>query len=158
MKLKSSPHDTFGTQKRAFNHSWFEKHNWLEYSVNQNAAFCFPCRVFGKNIKHDSLVSDEGEDSPNRAFTCVELLKEFDPFLQKHNPPSNAQYFLPTSQNDTIDYCAQEVAHVIVSEMTKSKVYAIMADQERNEKAEQLAVCVRYVSEGAVKVALHLQR
>ncbi|CAI5669123.1 unnamed protein product [Oreochromis niloticus] len=151
VKLKSYPHDTFGTQKRAFNHSWFEKHNWLEYSVNQNAAFCFPCRVFGKNIKHDSLVSDEGEDSPNRAFTCMELLKEFDPFLQKHNPPSNAQCFLPTSQNDTIDCCAQEVAHVIVSEMTKSKVYAIMADQERNEKAEQLAVCVRYVSEGTVK-------
>lgn len=48
VKLKSYPQD---------NHSWFEKHNWLEYSVNQNTAFCFPCRVFGKNIKHDSLVS-----------------------------------------------------------------------------------------------------
>ncbi|KAL3984315.1 C1q-related factor [Sarotherodon galilaeus] len=151
VKLKSYPHDTFGTQKRAFNHSWFEKHNWLEYSVNQNAAFCFPCRVFGKNIKHDSLVSDEGEDSPNGAFTCMELLKEFDPFLQKHKPPSNTQYILPTSQNDTIDCCAQEVTSVIVSKMTKSKVYAIMADKARNENAEQLAVCVRYVSEGAVK-------
>ena len=57
VKLKSYPQDSFGTQKRAFHHSWFEKHNWLEYSVNQNTAFCFPCRVFGKNIKHDSLVS-----------------------------------------------------------------------------------------------------
>uniref|UniRef100_A0A3Q4GS89 HAT C-terminal dimerisation domain-containing protein n=1 Tax=Neolamprologus brichardi TaxID=32507 RepID=A0A3Q4GS89_NEOBR len=44
-----------------------------------------------------------------------------------------------------------EVTSVIVSEMTKSKVYAIMADEAREEKAEQLAVCVRYVSEGAVK-------
>ncbi|CAI5691776.1 unnamed protein product [Oreochromis niloticus] len=35
--------------------------------------------------------------------------------------------------------------------MTKSKVYSIMADEARDEKAEQLAVCVRYVSEGAVK-------
>ncbi|KAL4007591.1 hypothetical protein ACER0C_001443 [Sarotherodon galilaeus] len=229
VKLKSYPHDTFGTQKRAFNHSWFEKHNWLEYSVNQNAAFCFPCRVFGKNIKHDSLVSsgcknwkkalvifvkhemaqthkdsvvtwksyqgtskqgnvaqmiaaanvseiverreylrrivavtsmlgrqglpfrghDEGEDSPNRGnfLACMELLKEFDPFLQKHNPPSNAQYISPTSQNDMIDCCAQEVT-----------IYAIMADEARDEKAEQLAVYVRYVSEGAVKVSLHLQR
>ncbi|KAL4008783.1 hypothetical protein ACER0C_002635 [Sarotherodon galilaeus] len=137
VKLKSYSHDTFGTQKRAFNHSWFGRHNWLEYSVNQNAAFCFPCRVFGKNIKHDSLVT----------FTCVELLKEFDPFLQKHNPPSNAQYFLPTSQNYTIDCCAQEVTSVIVSEMTKSKVYAIMADEARNEKAEQLAVCFLALAE-----------
>ncbi|XP_039858034.1 zinc finger MYM-type protein 1-like [Simochromis diagramma] len=233
VKLKSYPHDTFGTQKQAFNHSWFEKHNWLEYSVNQNAAFCFPCRVFGKNIKHDSLVSsgcknwkkalvifgkhemaqthkdsvvtwksyqgtskqgnvaqmiatanvseiverreylrrivavtsmlgrqglpfrghDEGEDSPNRGnfLVCMELLKEFDPFLQKHNPPSNAQYISPTSQNDMIDCCAQEVTSVIVSEMTKSKVYSIMVDEARDKKAEQLAVCVRYVSEGAVK-------
>ncbi|KAL4006300.1 gamma-tubulin complex component 4 [Sarotherodon galilaeus] len=124
VKLKSYSHDTFGTQKQAFNHSWFE------YSVNQNAAFCFPCRVFGKNIKHDSL-----------------LLQEFDPFLQKHNPPSIAQYFLPTSQNDTIDCCAQEVTSVIVSEMTKSKVYAIMADKARNEKAEHLAVCFLALAE-----------
>ncbi|KAJ8335348.1 hypothetical protein SKAU_G00386900 [Synaphobranchus kaupii] len=35
--------------------------------------------------------------------------------------------------------------------MTKSKVYAIMADEARDARSEQLAVCVRYVSEGAVK-------
>lgn len=217
VKLNSYPQDTFVTQKRAFHHSWFEKHNWLEYSVNQNTAFCFPCRVFGKNIKHDSLVSggcknwkkalvifskhemakthkdsvvswksyqatskqgnvaqmiaaanvteikerreylrrivavtsmlgrqglpfrghDEGEDSTNRGNfqACMELLKEFDPFLQKHNPPSNAKYTSPTSQNDMIDCCAQEVTNVIVSEMTKSKIYAIMADEARDEKS-----------------------
>jgi len=42
VKLKSYPQDSFGTQKRAFHHSWFEKHNWLKYSFNQNRAFCFP--------------------------------------------------------------------------------------------------------------------
>lgn len=83
-------------------------------------------------------------------LACMELLKEFDPFLQKHNPPSNAQYISPTSQNEMIDCCAQEVISVIVSQMTKSKIYAIMADEARDEKSEQLAVCVRYVSEGAV--------
>lgn len=57
VKLKSYPQDSFGTQNRSYHHSWFEKHNWLEYSINRNAAFCFPCRVFGKNIKHDALVS-----------------------------------------------------------------------------------------------------
>lgn len=50
MKLNSYPHKSFGTQKRAFQHCWFEKYNWVEYSVHKNAAFCFPCRVFGKNI------------------------------------------------------------------------------------------------------------
>lgn len=50
-----------------------------------------------------------------------------------------------------IDCCAQEVTSVNVSKMTKSKIYAIMADEARDEKAKQLAVCVKYVSEGAVK-------
>ena len=31
---------------------------WLEYSARQNAAFCFPCRVFGKNVRKDALVND----------------------------------------------------------------------------------------------------
>ena len=42
VKLKIYQQDSFGTQKQAFHHSWFEKHKRLEYSVNQN------------NIKHDS--------------------------------------------------------------------------------------------------------
>lgn len=43
------------------------------------------------------------------------------------------------------------MTNVIVSEMTKSKIYAIMADEARDARSEQLAVCVRYVSEGEVK-------
>nr|XP_040024980.1 zinc finger MYM-type protein 1-like [Gasterosteus aculeatus aculeatus] len=84
--------------------------------------------------------SDEGQDSTNRGnfLACMELLKEFDPFLQKYNPSSNATYISPTSQNEMIECCAQEVNSVIVSEMTKSKMYAIMADDARSE---QLAVC-----------------
>ena len=57
VKQKSYPHESFGTQKRAFHSSWFVNHTWLEYSVDLNAAFCFPCRLFGKNIKHDALGS-----------------------------------------------------------------------------------------------------
>ncbi|KAG7471604.1 zinc finger MYM-type 1-like [Solea senegalensis] len=93
---------------------------------------------------------DEGKDSTNRGnfLACME---GFDPFLQKHNPPSNAHYTSATSQNEMIDCCAQEVTSVIVTEMTKSKLYAIMADEARDVKSEQLAVCVRYVSDGAVK-------
>ncbi|XP_063597893.1 zinc finger MYM-type protein 1-like [Penaeus indicus] len=73
----------------------------------------------------------------------------FDPFLQNHNPPSNATS--PVSQNEMIECCAQEVTSVIVSEITRSKMYSIMADEARDGRSEQLAVCVRYVSEGDVK-------
>ena len=35
-----------GTKKRYFNPDWFKMYSWLEYSVEKDAAFCFPCRHF----------------------------------------------------------------------------------------------------------------
>ena len=35
-----------GTKKRYFNPDWFKTCSWLEYSVERDAAFCFPCRHF----------------------------------------------------------------------------------------------------------------
>ena len=31
---------------RCFRSQWYEKYNWLEYSVDKDAAFCFSCRNF----------------------------------------------------------------------------------------------------------------
>ena len=56
LKLTQYPHTQFGTQKRQ---QWFKSFRWLEYSARQNAAFCFPCRVFGKNVRKDALVDDQ---------------------------------------------------------------------------------------------------
>ena len=70
---------------------------------------------------------NEGEDNTNRELSWVhgafEGVKSFSS-KHKHNPPSNAHTILPASQNDVIDCRAQEVTNVIVSEMTKSKIYA----------------------------------
>ncbi|KAK0144496.1 Zinc finger MYM-type protein 1 [Merluccius polli] len=97
--------------------------------------------------------NDESVDSTNRGnfLACMGLLKKCDPFLQNHNRPSNATYTSPVSQNEMIECCAQEVTSVIVSEITHSKMYSIMADEARDRRSEQLAVCVRYVSEGEVR-------
>ena len=35
-----------GDQKRRFQESWFRKHDWLEYSIAKDAAFCFYCFLF----------------------------------------------------------------------------------------------------------------
>ena len=32
---------------RSFNSNWYKGRPWLEYSVEKDSAFCFPCRVFG---------------------------------------------------------------------------------------------------------------
>ncbi|ROI52181.1 Zinc finger MYM-type protein 1 [Anabarilius grahami] len=44
--LKSYPTRLFGTRNRSFSHAWFQKRDWLEYSVKADAAFCYPCRKF----------------------------------------------------------------------------------------------------------------
>lgn len=82
------------------------------------------------------------------------LLRTCDPFLQRYTPPSNTTYLNTSSnsQNEMIESCSHDVTATIVSEMRESKMYAIMADEARDGKTEQLAFCVRYVSvEGAVR-------
>ncbi|XP_047978791.1 zinc finger MYM-type protein 1-like [Salvia hispanica] len=37
---------SFGKEKRSFQSNWFERHAWLEYSVEKDAAFCFWCYLF----------------------------------------------------------------------------------------------------------------
>jgi hypothetical protein len=34
------------TDGRAFSQSWFQRYNWIEYSVSKHAAFCFYCFLF----------------------------------------------------------------------------------------------------------------
>ncbi len=54
-----------------------------------------------------------------------------------------------------ITCCSQEVTATIVRDMSESKMYTIMADEARDGKSEQLAICVRYVTtEGTVKERL----
>lgn len=57
VKLSQYPQHNFGLKKRSFNSNWFGSFPWLEYSISRDAAFCFSCRMFGKNMKHDTFVS-----------------------------------------------------------------------------------------------------
>lgn len=47
--LENFPSSTFGKSLRSFKSTWYKSRPWLEYSVEKDAAFCFPCRVFGVN-------------------------------------------------------------------------------------------------------------
>jgi len=40
------PKKQIGDRQRSFQESWFKKHEWLEYSVAKDAAFCFYCFRF----------------------------------------------------------------------------------------------------------------
>ncbi|KAL4604488.1 hypothetical protein ACB092_10G197000 [Castanea dentata] len=48
------PHDYpvsyFSGKPRRFRVEWYETRNWLEYSIAKDAAFCFYCYLFGKDV------------------------------------------------------------------------------------------------------------
>ncbi|XP_076314869.1 zinc finger MYM-type protein 1-like [Tachypleus tridentatus] len=44
--LKRYPATEYSGQSRSFNKKWRDQHSWLEYSVTQDVAFCFACRIF----------------------------------------------------------------------------------------------------------------
>jgi hypothetical protein len=48
-RLESFPKTLFHTVNRQFNANWYDGRPWLEYSVEKDAVFCFPCRIFGIN-------------------------------------------------------------------------------------------------------------
>lgn len=56
-----------GNKKYSAHHNWFEKHQWLEYSISKDAVFCFYCKkafeqkcLFTKQAKKSAFVSENG--------------------------------------------------------------------------------------------------
>ena len=48
-KLARFPVTLIGSKQRAFNSDWYKTYSWLEYSIERDAAFCYPCRLFAIN-------------------------------------------------------------------------------------------------------------
>lgn len=41
------PRSTFSGKSLRFQEKWYALYDWLEYSVEKDAAFCYCCRLFG---------------------------------------------------------------------------------------------------------------
>ena len=46
VRLRAYPVSMFGVKKRYCDAAWYQRWDWLEYSVKFDAAFCFPCRKY----------------------------------------------------------------------------------------------------------------
>ncbi|KAL4100983.1 hypothetical protein QTP88_021004 [Uroleucon formosanum] len=56
-RLVCYPKIKFGKRIRHFSSKWFDSYNWLEYSIIDNSAFCFPCRFFARNKDKPIFIS-----------------------------------------------------------------------------------------------------
>ena len=54
----------FSSKAHSFNQEWFRLYPWLEYSVLNDAAYCYPCRLF-------SLSPSTSSSRPEKAFTIA---------------------------------------------------------------------------------------
>ena len=48
--IRKYPAQMFGNQQRSFQSRWFDQFDWLEYSVEKDAAFSFSCRHFAAAV------------------------------------------------------------------------------------------------------------
>ncbi|KAK1397161.1 hypothetical protein POM88_007024 [Heracleum sosnowskyi] len=54
------PKTVCGVKERCFQTEWFKVREWLEYSVSQDAAFCFYCYLFGDIKRRDQVFINTG--------------------------------------------------------------------------------------------------
>ena len=49
-----------GGKQRSFSSNWYKKYSWLEYSKQQDAGYCYPCRLFTTTTDgrlHDTFIT-----------------------------------------------------------------------------------------------------
>jgi hypothetical protein len=51
----SFPHKRVGSDWRQFHPKWFGEHDWLEYSMSNDAAYCFYCYLFRQEADHEKF-------------------------------------------------------------------------------------------------------
>lgn len=72
------PRKKFGSSQRQFQANWYTKFQWLEYSPVLDAAFCFPCRCFAREVSthrghSDSAYTKNGFNNWNIATQKFKL-------------------------------------------------------------------------------------
>jgi len=73
MLFQSYPMTKFRNQKRSFNASYFIEHDWLEYSIQNDALYCFPCRNYGAN-DNEGVFSKTGFRNWKKVILFLKLL------------------------------------------------------------------------------------
>lgn len=107
---------THGNNSRSFCEAWYKKYEWLEYSVQKDAAYCFYCFLF----RHDPLHEKFGHG----VFTKVgfKTWKNAYKILPSHVGGPNSVH--NQSKTAYVDFKNQRasVSHKVVSHTKESEV------------------------------------
>ncbi|KAL5245991.1 hypothetical protein ACI65C_013399 [Semiaphis heraclei] len=142
------PKTKFGTQNRSFTSVYYTHFDWLEYSVKINAVFCFACRIFSNDYGNsENTFTITGFSNWKKASNFKELCK----LVSKHDADFEQSYLQKINlsswkvQEELIKMCADQVKEIILNQIVNVGFFAIMCDEARCYREEQLSICVRYV-------------
>ena len=120
------PSRMFSSTKRSFQSTWYTLYPWIEYSVQRDSVYCFPCRFF--RVNPDSILTVTG-----------------------FSGPMNATLLGHDYQNSMLSVLAQSVLEYIIDEVRVAQYYTIIVDETKDmSKKEQLTLILRYVLNGVV--------
>ncbi|XP_050115692.1 uncharacterized protein LOC126593642 [Malus sylvestris] len=88
------PYTLHAKKKRRFVVSWFEEHDWLEYSISKDAAFCLHCDLFKINFSQlgSNAFTRVGFKKWKNARECFD--KHVGPIGSFHNKAREAASYL----------------------------------------------------------------
>ena len=91
---------------------WFNKRDWLEYSISKDAAFCFVCYLF----KHEVENNCGGDAFVNGGFRAWNKPERFDKHVGGVNSAHNVAYekyvnLREGKKNQLSKYLTMQVRH-----------------------------------------------
>ena len=106
----------FGNKVRSFNPTWFDKYVWLEYSISNNAVFCYACRFFtmglGSHRAEDSFIKIGYRDWKHATGKTGGLVKHDISLRHKHAMAAWSDYKDNQKQHTSVatvlDNCRKE--------------------------------------------------
>uniref|UniRef100_A0A1X7V0P6 TTF-type domain-containing protein n=1 Tax=Amphimedon queenslandica TaxID=400682 RepID=A0A1X7V0P6_AMPQE len=89
----------YGSVKRSFQERWYHLFPWLEYSIERDCVYCFPCRFFGVNT--DRCLSYQGYSDWKHALGKIGTLTTHDSSVKHKEATLTWKQYQSTIAHDT---------------------------------------------------------
>ncbi|KAJ8027872.1 Zinc finger MYM-type protein 1 [Holothuria leucospilota] len=107
--LASYPQIKVGGKNRSFNKAWYNQFTWLEYSVSNDAAFCYSCRIFPSVLGHKER--NFTENWVNQWKKAIEKFRKHSESESHKTSFSRWQHYLQSLTEGSISITSKISAH-----------------------------------------------
>lgn len=106
---------------RSFQPRWVETYDWIEYSENADAVFCFVCRQFGKTTSKDDVLMKTG-------FRSWKIALQKNKGLDKHNTSSqHIANMVSWKEKEARRKTSTQVSRLLSSDIIEKRQYYVIS-------------------------------